>query len=72
MPQSWAIWRRISVTQVADFASRAAEALSEIPWGRFGEPEEVAHMTLSLCLPAASFLTGAVIPVDGGLMARNA
>ena len=29
-------------------------------------------MTLSLCLPAASFLTGAIIPVDGGLMARNA
>jgi 3-oxoacyl-[acyl-carrier protein] reductase len=40
--------------------------------GRYGEPEEVAHMTLSLCLPAASFLTGVVIPVDGGLMARNA
>ena len=34
---------------------------------RYGDPEEVAHMTLSLCLPAASFLTGAVIPVDGGL-----
>ena len=39
---------------------------------RYGEPEEVAHMTLSLVLPAASFITGAVIPVDGGLMARNA
>jgi 3-oxoacyl-[acyl-carrier protein] reductase len=39
---------------------------------RYGAPEEVAHMTLSLCLPAASYLTGAVIPVDGGLMARNA
>jgi 3-oxoacyl-[acyl-carrier protein] reductase len=39
---------------------------------RYGRPEEVAHMTLSLCLPAASFITGTTIPVDGGLMARNA
>ena len=39
---------------------------------RYGEPEEVAHITLSLCLPAASFITGVTIPVDGGLMARNA
>jgi 3-oxoacyl-[acyl-carrier protein] reductase len=39
---------------------------------RYGDPEEVAHMTLSLCLPAASFVTGVAIPVDGGLMARNA
>jgi 3-oxoacyl-[acyl-carrier protein] reductase len=40
--------------------------------GRYGDPAEVAHITLSLCLPAASYITGAVIPVDGGLMARNA
>lgn len=40
--------------------------------GRYGAPQEVAHMTLSLCLPAASYITGATIPVDGGLMARNA
>ncbi|MBP7649074.1 MAG: SDR family oxidoreductase [Phenylobacterium sp.] len=40
--------------------------------GRYGAPEEVAHITLSLCLPAASYLTGVTIPVDGGLMARNA
>lgn len=39
---------------------------------RYGEPEEVAQMIVSLCLPGASFITGAVIPVDGGLMARNA
>lgn len=39
---------------------------------RYGEPEEVAHITLSLVMPAASYITGAVIPVDGGLMARNA
>jgi 3-oxoacyl-[acyl-carrier protein] reductase len=39
---------------------------------RYGYPEEVAHITFSLCLPAASYITGAVIPVDGGLMIRNA
>lgn len=39
---------------------------------RYGLPEEVAFMTASLCAPAASFVTGAIIPVDGGLMARNA
>ncbi|MDF2495472.1 SDR family NAD(P)-dependent oxidoreductase [Sphingomonas sp.] len=39
---------------------------------RYGLPEEVAFMTASLCAPAAGFVTGAIIPVDGGLMARNA
>ena len=39
---------------------------------RYGDPVEVAHITLSLCLPAATYLTGVTIPVDGGLMARNA
>jgi len=39
---------------------------------RYGLPEEVAQMTLNLVLPASSFVTGAVIPVDGGLIARNA
>lgn len=38
---------------------------------RYGRPEEVAHITLSLCLPAASYITGAAIPVDGGMRARN-
>lgn len=39
---------------------------------RYGLPDEVAQITLSLCLPGASYITGATIPVDGGLMARNA
>ena len=39
---------------------------------RYGQPVEIAHMILSLCLPAASYVTGAVIPVDGGVTARNA
>lgn len=38
---------------------------------RYGDPEEVAHITLSLALPAASYLTGAIIPVDGGLTTKN-
>lgn len=40
--------------------------------GRYAEPEEVAHATLSFCLPAASFMTGTVLPVDGGMLVRNA
>jgi 3-oxoacyl-[acyl-carrier protein] reductase len=40
--------------------------------GRYAEPEEVAHMTLSLTLPAASFVTGVALPVDGGLTIRRA
>ncbi|REJ74159.1 MAG: SDR family NAD(P)-dependent oxidoreductase [Acidobacteria bacterium] len=40
--------------------------------GRYGSAEEVAQMTLSCCLPAASFLTGASIVVDGGLTVRRA
>jgi len=39
---------------------------------RYAQPVELAHMILSLCLPAASYITGAVIPVDGGMTARNA
>lgn len=39
---------------------------------RYGDPEEVAHATLSLVLPAASFITGATFVVDGGLTIRNA
>ncbi|MGR8948536.1 MAG: SDR family NAD(P)-dependent oxidoreductase [Gammaproteobacteria bacterium] len=39
---------------------------------RYGEPEEVAHGTLNFCLPASSYMTGAILVVDGGLIIRNA
>lgn len=39
---------------------------------RYGDPEEVAHATLSLSLPAASFINGAALVVDGGMLIRNA
>lgn len=42
-------------------------AKRRVPLRRYGDPEEVAQMTLSACLPAASFLNGATIVVDGGM-----
>jgi 3-oxoacyl-[acyl-carrier protein] reductase len=42
-----------------------------VPLRRYGEPEEVAHMTLSLGLPAASYVNGAVVVVDGGMTVRH-
>ncbi len=40
--------------------------------GRYAEPEEVAHATLNFCLPASQYITGTVLPVDGGLLIKNA
>ena len=47
-------------------------AKRRVPLRRYGIPEEVANMTLSLVLPAASFVNGVHIPVDGGMIIKNA
>ena len=46
-------------------------ARRRVPLRRYGQPEEVAHATLSLTLPASSFINGAVLVVDGGMLAQN-
>jgi 3-oxoacyl-[acyl-carrier protein] reductase len=46
---------------------RQWQADNEIPMARYGEPEDLAHLVCFLASPRASYITGAVIPVDGGL-----
>jgi len=49
-------------------AAMGPERLAEIPLGRFGEPEDVAGVVGFLCGGAASYVTGQVITVDGGVI----
>lgn len=51
--------------------SKATYAHRRVPLRRYGIPEEVAQMTLNLCLPASSFVNGVAIPVDGGMSIRH-
>ena len=48
---------------------RGQRVLNKTPMGRYGEPEEMAGPVIWLCSEAASFVNGAVIPVDGGFSA---
>ncbi|OSP56168.1 2-dehydro-3-deoxy-D-gluconate 5-dehydrogenase KduD [Pseudoruegeria sp. SK021] len=49
---------------------RTAELLSRIPAGDFGDPADIAGAVTFLCAPASSYVTGAVLNVDGGWLAR--
>lgn len=59
------------MTAVIPDAAKETYARRKVSLRRYGEPEEVAHMTVSLCLPAMSFVTGASIVVDGGMTIRH-
>ena len=60
------------MTEAIPQAEKAVFAKRRTALGRYGSPEEVAHGTLNFCLPASRYMTGAILAVDGGLLARNA
>jgi 3-oxoacyl-[acyl-carrier protein] reductase len=63
---------RTGMTQGIPEEQKQEFARRRVALRRYAEPEEVAHGTLSLVLPAASFITGVALPVDGGMTIRNA
>jgi NAD(P)-dependent dehydrogenase (short-subunit alcohol dehydrogenase family) len=51
-----------------DDPARSGPILARTPLGRWGTPDDVARAAVFLCTPAAAFMTGVVLPVDGGYM----
>lgn len=49
--------------------ARGQKAINKTPFGRFGDPDELTGTLIWLCSDASRFVTGAVIPVDGGFTA---
>jgi NAD(P)-dependent dehydrogenase (short-subunit alcohol dehydrogenase family) len=59
-------WRQVVPDERREQIARA------VPMGRVGRPEEVAAAVVWLCSDQASFITGAVIPIDGGRLSSGA
>ncbi len=63
-------WIATPLTQtLQDDPARSAGLIERTPMKRWGKPEELAPLVLFLCSESASFMTGAVVPIDGGYSA---
>ncbi len=63
--------RTFRVTPYLDDPEFTARVLAETPLGRVAEPEDVSGLVVFLCLPAAAYVTGQTIAVDGGFLAHG-
>ncbi len=61
--------RTLLTTENGDLTPRGHTIIEQTPMGKFGEPEDLVGTTLWLCGEGASFVTGVVIPIDGGFSA---
>ena len=61
--------RAVLIDSRGEYTSRARKIVDSTPMGRFGSSEELVGAVQWLCSDAASFVTGAVIPIDGGFSA---
>jgi NAD(P)-dependent dehydrogenase (short-subunit alcohol dehydrogenase family) len=61
--------RGVLVNPDGSYTERARTIIARTPMARFGEPRELSGVVRFLCSDAASFITGTVIPVDGGFSA---
>ena len=61
--------RRLLLNEDGSLTQRGQQIISHTPQGRFGTPDDLLGAVLWLLSPASAFVTGAVIPVDGGFSA---
>ena len=61
--------RTLLTDNQGELTSRGQTIIDQTPMGRFGEPEDLISTTLWLCDDTSSFVTGVVVPIDGGFSA---
>lgn len=62
------IFSEMSAKALDGDPARKAKVMSRIPMGRMGRPEDIGNAAVFLCSPAAAYITGVTLPVDGGAL----